>query len=218
MTNIEENVKQVLSQLPGSVQLVAVAKSRSPEAVLEAVAAGVNIIGENHVQEAEMAYTIVGDRVKWHFIGHLQGNKVTRAVRLFDMIETIDSVEIARETNRRCAQVSKIMPVLIEVNSGREKQKTGVFPEHVAKLVREVSTLPNVRVMGLMTMGPLVDNPEDIRPYFAASRKLFEQIRGVNLPNVEMKYLSMGMSGSYQVAIEEGANIVRLGRKIFDRE
>lgn len=207
-----------MNQLPSGVQLVAAAKSRAPEAVLEAVTAGVKIVGENYVQEAERVYSVVGDRVKWHFIGHLQGNKVTRAVWLFDMIETIDSVEIARETNRRCAQVSKIMPVLIEVNSGREKQKTGVFPEHVEKLVREVSTLPNIRVMGLMTMGPLVDNPEDIRPYFAASRKLFEQIRGVNLPNVEMKYLSMGMSGSYQVATEEGANIVRLGRKIFDGE
>lgn len=201
--------------MPGGVQLVAVAKSRTPEAVLEAVTAGVKIIGENYVQETEKAYGVVGDRVEWHFIGHLQRNKAKKAVRLFDMIETVDSVGIAREINRRCDQVGKIMPVLIEVNSGREKQKTGVFPENVETLVREISTLPNIRVTGLMTIGPLSDNAEDTRPYFAAARRLWERIKSLDLPDVEMKYLSMGMTDSYQVAIEEGANIVRLGRKIF---
>ena len=182
---------------------------------MEAVNAGIEIIGENYVQEAEMAYAAVGDRVKWHFIGHLQHNKVKKAVGLFDVIETVDSLEIAREIDRRCTQVGRAMLVLIEVNSGREKQKTGVFPENVAALVKEISVFPNVRVMGLMTIGPLRDNPEEARPYFAATRKLFERIKCLNLSHVAMKYLSMGMTSSYQVAIEEGANIVRLGRKIF---
>jgi PLP dependent protein len=216
MSTIAQNVKLVLSQLPDSVKLVAVAKSRTPEAVLEAVNAGVQIIGENYVQEAERAYAAVGDRVKWHFIGHLQHNKVKKAVGLFDVIETVDSVEIAWEIDRRCTQVGRTMQVLIEVNSGREKQKTGVFPENVETLVKEISVLPNIRVVGLMTIGPLLDNPEEARPYFAATRKLLEKIKGLNLGNVEMKYLSMGMTYSYQVAIEEGANIVRLGRKIFE--
>ena len=216
MSTIEQNVKRVLSQLPDSVQLVAAAKSRTPEAVLEAVNAGIKIIGENYVQDAERVYAAVGDKVKWHFIGHLQHNKVKKAVGLFDVIETVDSVEIAREIDRRCSQIGKLIHVLIEVNSGREKQKTGVFPENVEALVKEISVLPNIRVVGLMTIGPLLDNPEEARSYFAATRKLFEEIKGLNLSNVEMKYLSMGMTHSYQVAIEEGANIVRLGRKIFE--
>ena len=131
------------------------------------------------------------------------------------MIETVDSVEIAREINKRCAQIDKVMPVLIEVNSGREKQKSGVIPEDVEQLVREISALPNIKVMGLMTMGPRFGNPEDSRPYFVETRKIFEKIKKLSLPNVEMRYLSMGMTNSYKIAIEEGANVVRLGSKIF---
>ncbi len=216
MSTIEQNVIRILSRLPDGVKLVAAAKSRTPEAILEAVNAGIKIIGENYVQDAERVYAAVGDKVKWHFIGHLQHNKVKKAVGIFDVIETVDSVEIAREIDRRCSQIGKLMQVLIEVNSGREKQKTGVFPENVAALIKEISVLQNIRVTGLMTIGPLMDNTEEARPYFAATRKLFEGIKGLNLCNVEMKYLSMGMTHSYQVAIEEGANIVRLGRKIFE--
>jgi len=218
MSTIEQNVKLVLSQLPDGVSLVAAAKSRTPEAVLEAVNAGIEIIGENYVQDAERAYAAVGDKVRWHFIGHLQHNKVKKAVGLFDVIETVDSVEIAREIDRRCSQSGRTMQVLIEVNSGRENQKTGVFPENVEALVKEISVLPNIRLVGLMTIGPLRDNAEEARTYFAATRKLFERIKCLNLSRVEMKYLSMGMTHSYQVAIEEGANIVRLGRKIFGGE
>ena len=215
---IAQNVKEILDELPEGVQLVAAAKTRSPQEVLEAVEAGVRIVGENYVQEAERAYRLVGNRAEWHLIGHLQKNKVKRAVRLFDMIESVDSVEIAREIDKRCRQIGKVMPVLIEVNSGREKQKTGVFPEEVERVVREVSSLPNLRVMGLMTMGPRSARAEDLRPYFAEIRRLFDHIKELNLPNVEMKYLSMGMSSSYRVALEEGANIVRLGSKIFGAE
>lgn len=212
---ITENVKQILSQLPAGVELVAAAKTRKPEEILQAIEAGVAIVGENYVQEAERAYEVVGDRAKWHFIGYLQKNKVKKAVKLFDMIETVDSVELAREIDKRCAQIGKVMPVLIEVNSGREKQKSGVFPESVEQLVKEVSSLQYIRVKGLMTVGPRLGNPEDARPYFVETKKIFEKLKKLNLPNVEMRYLSMGMTNTYEIALEEGANIVRIGSKIF---
>lgn len=212
---IKQNIRRILSQLPEGVKLVAAAKTRTPEESLEAIAAGVEIIGHNYVQEAERAHQIIGGRARWHFIGHLQKNKVKKAVILFDMIETVDSPEMAREIDIRCARIGKVMPVLIEVNSGRETRKNGVLPEDVEGLVRQVSTLKHIRVEGLMTMGPLVPQPEDSRPYFAATRMLFEEIKGLNLPRVDMRYLSMGMSDSYRIALEEGANIVRLGSLIF---
>lgn len=212
---IRENVVQVLRELPDGVELVAAAKTRSPREIQEAVEAGVRVIGENYVQEAESAYQVIGDKAKWHFIGHLQKNKMKKAVRLFDMIETVDSLGIATEINKRCAQIGKTMPVLIEINSGRELQKSGVLPEKAIELVREIANLPHLKITGLMTMGPLMGNPEGLRPYFKETKKLFREIRELNLPNVIMKYLSMGMTDSYQVAIEEGANVVRIGTKIF---
>jgi len=212
---IRQNVTQILSELPEGVQLVAAAKTRSPEEILEAVEAGVKIVGENYVQEAERAYQVVANRAEWHFIGHLQKNKVKKAARLFDMIETVDSVEIAREIDKRCAQIGKVMPVLIEVNSGREKQKSGVFPEEVEQLVQDISALSNIKVIGLMTMGPRFGNPEDSRPYFVETKRIFERLKKLNQPDIDMKYLSMGMTNSYRIAIEEGANMVRIGSKIF---
>jgi len=212
---VRQNVSQILSELPEGVQLVAAAKTRQPEEILEAVEAGVKIVGENYVQEAERAYEMIGNRVKWHLIGHLQKNKVKKAVRLFDMIETVDSVEIAREIDKRSAEIGKVMPVLIEINSGREEQKTGVLPESAVELTREISAYPNIKVMGLMTMGPRFGNPEDSRPYFVETRKIFEKLKQLNLPNVEMRYLSMGMTNSYRIALEEGANMVRLGNRLF---
>jgi pyridoxal phosphate enzyme (YggS family) len=212
---IKQNVKQIRSELPASVQLLAAAKTREPREILEAIEAGITIIGENYVQEAEKAYEVVGNRVEWHFIGHLQKNKVKKAVALFDMIETVDSVEIAREIDKRCAESGKTMPVLVEINSGREEQKAGVYPENAGQLISEISTLPNIRVMGLMTMGPQFGNPEDSRPYFVETKRVFDRIKGRNLPNVEMTYLSMGMTNSYRVALEEGANLVRIGSRIF---
>jgi len=195
--------------------LVAAAKTRKPEEILQAIEAGIKIVGENYVQEAERAYEVAGNRAKWHFIGYLQKNKVKKAVKIFDMIETVDSVELAKEIDKRCAQIGKVMPVLIEINSGREKQKSGVLPEKAEQLVREVSSLQNIRVEGLMTMGPRFGNPEDSRPYFVETKKIFEKIEKLNLPNVEMRYLSMGMTNSYKIAIDEGANMVRIGSKIF---
>jgi pyridoxal phosphate enzyme (YggS family) len=212
---IKQNIEQILSELPDGVQLVAAAKTREPEQIMEAIEAGARIVGENYVQEAERAYGLVGKKAAWHFIGHLQKNKVKKAVEIFDMIETVDSLEIAREIDKRCAQIGKIMPVLIEINSAREASKAGVLPGQAAQLVKECSALPSVRVVGLMTMGPGSGNPEDSRPYFAETREIFNSLKRLALPNVEMQYLSMGMTDSYRIALEEGANIVRIGSKIF---
>jgi len=212
---IRENSQKLLKALPAGVELVAAAKTRTAEEVLAAVEAGIKIIGQNYVQEAEAIYPAIGDKAKWHLIGHLQKNKVRKAVKLFDMIETVDSVDLAMEIDKRCAQMGKVMPVLVEINSGKEKQKSGVLPEKAEALVKEISSLLNIKVMGLMTMGPRFGNPEDSRPYFVTTRKIFERIKALKIPNVEMKYLSMGMTNSYPVALEEGANLVRIGTRIF---
>ena len=212
---IKENVEKIMSVLPEGIELVAAAKTRAPQEILEAVEAGVKIVGENYVQEAERAYKVVGSRARWHYIGYLQKNKVKKAVALFDMIETVDSVELAREIDKRCGQIGKVMPVLVEVNSGGEEQKSGVLPEDAERLIGEISVLPNIKISGLMTMGPRFGDPEDSRPYFVETRRIFERIKQLALPGVEMRYLSMGMSNSYQIAIEEGANVVRIGTKLF---
>jgi len=214
--SIIQNVATLLSELPDGVEVVAAAKGRAPGEVLEAVQAGIRIIGENYVKEAKEAYGLVGERARWHFIGTLQKHNVRKTVLgIFDMIESVGSLEIAMVIDGKCAQINKTMPVLIEVNSGKEPQKSGVLPEDVEGLVGEVSGLKNVKVMGLMTMGPRFGNPEAFRPCFAETRMMFEKIKGLKLFNVEMKYLSMGMSNSYKVAIEEGANMIRIGTRIF---
>ena len=213
---IERNVTQLLAEIPTGIQVVAAAKARTPEEVSEAVQAGIRIIGENYVKEAKQAHEHVGNRAHWHFIGTLRKHDVRKtALEIFDMIESVHSLEIAGEIEKKCAEIGRIMPVLIELNSGREPQKSGVLPEDVEQLVREASALQNIKVMGLMTMGPWSGTPEDFRPYFAETRRAFERIKGLKLPNVEMKYLSMGMTNSYEVAIEEGANMIRIGTKIF---
>jgi pyridoxal phosphate enzyme (YggS family) len=212
---IEQNVKRILNELPEGVALVAAAKTRVPREILEAIAAGIKIVGQNYVQEAETARREIGGKVAWHFIGHLQKNKVKKAVALFDVIETVDSSEIAGEIDKRCAQADKTMPVLIEVNSGREPQKHGVYPERAEALIREISTLRNIHVSGLMTMGPLTGDDREIRSCFRETKEAFEHIKQLNLPGVEMRYLSMGMTDSYHIALEEGANIIRIGSLIF---
>jgi hypothetical protein len=212
---IAENVRAILAALPPGVELVAAAKTRTPAEILEAIEAGVRIIGENYVQEASEASQAVGRGARWHFIGHLQTNKVKRAVEVFDLVETVDSAGLAREIDKRSAAIGKRMPVLIEVNSGREPQKSGVRPEDAEKLVRDISVLKNVKVEGLMTMGPFEGDPEDSRPYFRETRKVRDALRALSIPGVEMRYLSMGMTNSYRVAIEEGANLVRIGTAIF---
>jgi pyridoxal phosphate enzyme (YggS family) len=212
---IAANVKRILESLPPGVILVAAAKARTPEEVEEVLRAGVTYVGHNYVQEAERMIPAIKGKARWHMIGHLQKNKVKNALRLFDMIETLDSWPLAELIDRRCAAIGKSMPVLVEVNIGQEDSKTGVLPDEVDDLVERMNGLQHIRVQGLMTMGPRFGDPEDARPYFRATKEAFDRLARADLPNVEMRHLSMGMSNSYQVAIEEGANMVRLGTMLF---
>jgi PLP dependent protein len=207
--------REILSALPPGVTLVAAAKTRTPEEVIAAIEAGVAVVGHNYVQEADRMFSVIGRRARWHLLGHLQKNKVKQAVEVFDLIESVDSVGLAETIDARCAAVHRTMPILVEVNSGNEPNKTGVAPDDAVELIRRLSRLAHVRVQGLMTMGPLSEEPEDFRPYFRTTRRLFERLAAAQLPNVEMRHLSMGMSSSFRVAIEEGANMVRIGTAIF---
>ncbi|MGD8307346.1 MAG: YggS family pyridoxal phosphate-dependent enzyme [Ignavibacteria bacterium] len=215
LVDIENSVLEIQQSIPSDVMLVAASKTRTPEEVQVAINCSIENIGYNYVQEAAKMYQVIGNQVKWHMIGHLQRNKVKKAVRLFDMIETVDSIQLAEMIDQQCSLEKKIMPVLIEINSGKESNKTGVLPENVDSLILEISNLSNLRVQGLMTMGPRFGNPEDARPYFKATKKVFDRLKKLNILNVEMKYLSMGMSNSYKIAIEESANIIRVGTKLF---
>lgn len=212
---IKEAVKEIMDELPEGVRLVGAAKTRTPDEVMEAVDAGLEIVGENYVQEAEQVFEIIGNQAKWHMIGHLQKNKVKKAVKIFDMIETVESIKLARLIDKACKDINRVMPILIEINSGEEDQKAGVMPDDAVSLIKEITGLSSIKVMGLMTMGPFSDNPEDSRPYYKTTKELFDVIKNSGVDKVEMRYLSMGMSDSYKVAIEEGANLVRIGTKLF---
>jgi pyridoxal phosphate enzyme (YggS family) len=212
---IGERVRKILEELPEGVELVGAAKTRTVDEILEAVDAGLRIVGENYVQEAERVFQVIGGRLKYHMIGHLQTNKAKKAVQVFDVIETVDSVKLATEIDRQCEKRGRVMEVFIEVNSGEEAQKAGAMPADVPSLAGELSKLKNVRLTGLMTMGPVSEDPEVSRPFFRRTRELFNALKQTNLPNVQMLYLSMGMSDSYRIAIEEGANMVRIGTAIF---
>jgi PLP dependent protein len=212
---IREEVKKIIAELPAGVTLVGAAKTRTPYEIMEAIDAGLTIVGENYVQEAEQAFSKIGNRVKWHMIGHLQKNKVNKAVSIFDMIETIDSIKLCTLVDKACRDIGKTLPVLIEINSGEENQKTGVMPARAIPLIKEITTLANIQVMGLMTMGPFTIDPEALRPCFRRTREIFDLVKEEGINGVEMKYLSMGMSDSYKVAIEEGANLVRIGTRLF---
>jgi hypothetical protein len=212
---IASNVKGILAELPPGVELVAAAKTRSAADILEAVDAGVRTIGENYVQEAADVFPAVGRRARWHLIGHLQTNKAKKAVEIFDLVETVDTIALGREIDKRAAAAAKTMDILVEVNSGREPQKAGVMPEDAEALVRSLAALPRLSVLGLMTMGPFEGDPEDSRPYFKETRRVFEALRALAIRGVEMRRLSMGMSHSWRVAVEEGATIVRIGTAIF---
>ena len=214
-TEVAHKTARILESLPPGVLLVAAAKTRKIEEVEAAIEGGVTAVGHNYVQEAEKMIAKVGRRVRWHLIGHLQRNKAKKAVALFDMIETLDSWRLALALEGHAANMGKIMSVLVEVNSGKEDSKTGILPEEVDDFVRQLSELSSIRVQGLMTMGPRFGNPEDARPYFRETKAAFDRLKEAGIPNVEMQWLSMGMSNTYRIAIEESANIVRIGSKLF---
>jgi PLP dependent protein len=215
VSHISENITRILKDIPENVNVVAAAKSRSFDEVKETIEAGITMIGENYLQDAKGIITELGDKASWHFIGHVQKNKVKHIIPMFDMIETVDSKELALLIDQTAEKMGKIMPILIEVNSGCEEQKAGAIPEEVPVLAEYISTLNNIRLNGLMTMGPFVDDPERLRPCFRLTKKLFDELSASALPDTEMKWLSMGMSDSYMIAIEEGANLVRIGTLIY---
>jgi pyridoxal phosphate enzyme (YggS family) len=215
MGRIRDNVLRLLSEIPPGITVVAAAKSRDAEEILEAIVAGITAVGENYMQESRTMIEAIGKKASWHFIGHIQKNKVKYIVPLFDMIETVDSMELASMIDQHAAKHGKVMPVLVEVNIAHEAQKHGAMPEDVSDLIRQVSSLKNIHVSGLMTMGPFVDDPEELRPYFRQAKVLFEEIKALDITNVTMDYLSMGMSDSFPIAIQEGATMVRIGTRIF---
>jgi pyridoxal phosphate enzyme (YggS family) len=212
---INNNVTNLLRELPPGILVVAAAKSRPPQEINAAIQAGIRAIGENYIQETEAVHSTIGNAAQWHFIGHLQQNKVNKAARLFDMVETIDSLETARALDRAAGEQSKVMPVLIEVNSGREAQKSGVLPEEAESLFRDLISFPNLRVQGLMTMGPATGSIPDLRAAFRETGTIFKRLKALGLPGADIRWLSMGMSDSYEIALEEEANIIRLGSRIF---
>jgi len=212
---IKDNVKALLAELPEGVELVAAAKTRDAYEISAAAKAGVKIIGENYVQDLLKVYDSVKEPARWHFIGHLQTNKVRQIVDKVDMIETLDSLRLAQEINKRCAAIDRIMPVLVEVNIAEESAKTGICFANAVNFVKSLRNFSYIRVEGLMTMGPRTASGEKMRPYFKRMKELFEKIKKQKLEGVDMKYLSMGMTSSYVAAAEEGANLVRIGTKIF---
>ncbi len=200
---------------PESIRLMAVSKTVEPERIRQALDAGITLLGENYVQEAREKIPAIGHDVQWHMIGHLQTNKVKYVVNLFDWIHSVDRLELARELDKRAGQNHRRLNILMEVNVSGEESKNGAAPSQVLELVRQVSILPNLSVRGLMTMPPYSDHPEDSRPYFIALCKLRDEIASAAIPGVSMHELSMGMTDDFEVAIEEGATIIRVGRAIF---
>lgn len=215
LLEIGKRIASIRKNIPEDVDILGAAKTRSFDEVQAAYDSGLRLFGHNYVQEAQTMISIVDIDVKWHMIGHLQRNKAKLAVELFDVIESLDSLRLAKELEKRCSGVGKKMPVLIEINSGREDNKTGLLPEKALELAGWLSTCSYLQLVGLMTMGPLTGDPELARPYFKETRRIYEEISHLQLPGVEMRVLSMGMSNSYQVAIDEGATLIRLGTVIF---
>ncbi len=200
---------------PESIRLVAVTKVTPVAAILEAIEAGITAIGENRVQEALSKFPEVGRGVEWHLVGHLQSNKAARAVELFDLIHSVDSLKIARALSRNAAECGRDVNILIQVNTSGEETKFGIPPQDAVPLVEDISRLSGIHVKGLMTIGPFRPDPEEARPSFHTVRKLAEKITSLGIEGVDMRWLSMGMSGDFEVAIEEGANLIRVGTAMF---
>ena len=194
---------------------MAVTKTATMGQIEEAINAGVKIIGENRVQDAKEKYQILTAGIEWHLIGHLQTNKVKYAVEIFNCIHSVDSIKLAQEIDKRSKQFGKIMDVLVEVNVSGEENKYGIKPEEVKPFIKNISEFLRIKVRGLMTIAPIVKDKEEVRPYFRKLRELSKEIKSKNIENVKMDYLSMGMTKDFEIAIEEGANMVRIGRGIF---
>lgn len=212
-----EKTARACGRNPETICLVAVSKTIPADRVKEAIEAGVTDLGENYVQEARNKFnTLVAYPVSWHFIGHLQSNKAKYAVRLFDLIHSVDTIKLARELNKQSEKVNKIQDVLIQVNVSEENSKSGVYIKDIYGLLKEIGLLKNLSIKGLMTMPPFFNAPEKVRPYFSGLRHLRDQMVG-DLPNVRLDELSMGMTGDFEVAIEEGATLIRVGTAIFGK-
>jgi pyridoxal phosphate enzyme (YggS family) len=217
-----EKVKERIAQAalrtgrsPGDIQLVAVSKTVSVSTLQQAIKAGVTILGENYLQEARKKIEEIGQVVRWDFIGHLQSNKAKYVVDLFDIIQSVDRLSLAKEINRQAVKKRKTVKVLLQVNISGEEAKSGIDPVEAVSLAKETFSLPNLSVQGLMTMPPYFDDPEKARPYFVALRELRDTLRKEHGEFSDLKELSMGMSADFEIAIEEGATIIRVGTAIF---
>ena len=201
---------------PDDIQLLAVSKRMSIEKTEEAWRCGQTIFGENFVQEAQEKIESLDPDISWHFIGHLQTNKAKSAAKLFTLIETVDRLKLAKALDRHSGDLGKILDILIQVNVGMEKQKSGILPEDAEKLIKDSKLLPNIRVRGLMTMPPYNTDPEESRPYFRTLKKMADDFsqKGYFSESYPV-IISMGMSADYPIAIEEGATLVRVGTAIF---
>ena len=202
---------------PAGIKIVAVTKTVEPERIMAAYQCGITDFGENRVQELVQKADIMNVECKWHMIGHLQTNKVKYIIDRVCMIHSLDSIELAYEINRRAEKAGRIMDVLVQINVAGESTKYGIEPASAPDFVKEVSRMGNIRIKGLMTIAPLVSDPEEVRWVFRGLRQLLIDIGKENIDNVSMEYLSMGMSNDFEVAIEEGANIIRPGTAIFGK-
>jgi len=200
---------------PDEITLVCVTKEASLSNILEAIKDGITNIGENRVQDALIKYNSLKEsNISWHMIGHLQRNKVKDALKIFGLIHSVDSLRLAIEINKEAIKQGKVVDVLAQVNTSGEASKFGIRPGEILKLVGEIAALSNVKLLGLMAMAPMAERSEESRPYYKKLKKIFDEIN-TKIPALKMKYLSMGMSQDFEIAIEEGANIIRVGRAIF---
>ena len=206
---------------PEEIKLIAVTKNVSVEKIKSAILCGINAIGENRIQEAKSKYPFIEKEaegvVEWHMVGHLQTNKIKDAVRMFDLIQSIDRINLTEELNKEGKKQNKIVKGLIQVNVSGEETKFGIPVEEIFNLTNAIAKMENLKIYGLMTIAPLLEDSEGTRMYFRTLKELYEKITKMNLRNIEMKWLSMGMSNDFEIAIEEGANMVRIGTVLFGR-
>lgn len=197
------------------IKLVCVTKEAVIDDIKEVLRLGVNDLGESRVQDATLKHRVIGDKPYWHLVGHLQTNKVRDAVKIFSLIQSVDSVRLASEIDKEARRIGKVQEILIQVNTSKEKTKFGSAPDKVLEILKEISLYDDIRVKGLMTIAPEVDDPEKVRPYFRILRELRDKVNAVRSTPYALRILSMGMSKDFEVAIEEGSNMVRIGRAIF---